>query len=157
MHIIQEYEEKNMSWPTYCIAEHWVWTLLLQLKVILVSKVLQSIKYCPYYLIMLPLFVMRVWSSVRRGLLFSHWMYFFHMSTCWASCGVFCGGTEGALRSRPFITVSYSWKRKGISVLNQRQKYTLLKWSLLFNPLGCYPVLSIAILWALHTNCTWKS
>lgn len=56
-----------------------------------------------------PLFVMRVWSSVRSGLLFSHWMYFFHISTCWASWGEFWGGTEGAFRSSPFITVSYSW------------------------------------------------
>lgn len=56
-----------------------------------------------------PLFVMRVWSSVRNGLLFSHWMYFFHISTCWASCGEFWGGTEGAFLSSPFITVSYSW------------------------------------------------
>lgn len=52
---------------------------------------------------------MRVWSSVRSGLLFSHWMYFFHISTCWASWGEFCGGTEGAFLSSPFITVSYSW------------------------------------------------
>lgn len=57
-----------------------------------------------------PLFVMSVWSSVRSGLLFSHWMYFFHISTCWASWGEFWGGTEGALRSSPFITVSYSWE-----------------------------------------------
>ncbi len=56
-----------------------------------------------------PLLVMRVWSSVRSGLLFSHEMYFFHISTCWASCGEFWGGTEGAFRSKPFITVSYSW------------------------------------------------
>lgn len=56
-----------------------------------------------------PLFVMRVWSSVRSGLLFSHWMYFFHISTCWASWGEFWGGTEGAFLSSPFITVSYSW------------------------------------------------
>lgn len=58
-----------------------------------------------------PLLVMRVWSSVRSGLLFSHEMYFFHISTCWASCGEFWGGTEGAFRSKPFITVSYSWTR----------------------------------------------
>ena len=30
----------------------------------------------------LPLLVMRAWSSVLRGLLFSHLMYFFHSSTC---------------------------------------------------------------------------
>lgn len=68
------------------------------------------VRTCCLLFMNLPLLVMRVWSSVRSGLLFSHWMYFFHISTCWASCGEFWGGTEGAFRSKPFITVSYSWK-----------------------------------------------